>query len=78
MGQEYAELDRLQNAYQAAVDALIKAIQDERQLASVHHTVAQVDTWENAHFLAEDARREAEAAKAEYEGALRAWFFDID
>jgi hypothetical protein len=78
MGHENAELDRLQNAYQAAVESWIEAIQAERQLASVHHTVAQVDTWENAHFLAEDARRKAESAKSAYERALRSWFFDID
>jgi len=70
MAQENTELDRLQDAYQAAVGTWIEAIQAERQLASVHHTVAQVDIWENAHFLAEDARRTAEAAKSAYESAL--------
>jgi hypothetical protein len=59
MDDEDAELDRLQNAYKVAVDTWIIAIRAEEQLASVHHTVAQVDTWENAHSLAEDARRNA-------------------
>ena len=33
---------------------------------------------ENAQFLAEAARRKAEAAKAAYEAALRSRFFGID
>ncbi len=73
-----AELDRMQNAYTAAVDTWIDAIRAEEKLASVHHTVAQVDIWENAHFLAEHARHQAENAKAAYEGALRSRFFGID
>jgi hypothetical protein len=72
------ELDRLQNAYKAAVDSWVAAIRAEEALASVNHTVAQVDLWENAHFLAEDARSAAEAAKAAYEAALRSRFFGID
>jgi hypothetical protein len=78
MSNEDAELDRLQSAYSAAVDTWINAIRAEERLALVHHTLAQVDTWEKAHFDAEDRRREAEAAKTAYEGALRSRFFDID
>ncbi len=73
-----AELDRLQGAYKAAVEIWIAAIRAEEQLASVHHRVAEVDAWENAHFLAEQARGKAEAAKAAYEGALRSQLFGID
>jgi hypothetical protein len=73
-----AELDRLQGAYKAAVEVWIAAIRAEEQLASVHHRVAEVDTWENAHFLAEDERGKVEAAKAAYEGALRSQLFGID
>jgi len=71
------ELDRLQHAYNAAVDTWIAAIRAEEALASVHHSVAAVDMWENAHFLAEAARGRAEAAKAEYEAELRSQLFDI-
>ena len=77
MNDDHEDLDRLQSAYKAAVDTWIQAIRAEEQLASVHHTVAQVDLWENAHFLAEEARREAEAAKTAYEASLRSHFFDI-
>ena len=78
MDDEDPELDRLQSAYKAAIDTWITSIRGEEQLASVHHTVAQVDTWEHAHFLVEHGRRKAEAAKVAYERALRLRFFDID
>ena len=77
MGDEDAELDRLQSAYKAAVDSWITAIRAEEALASVHHSVAEVDAWENAHFLAEEARGRTEAAKAAYEDGLRSRLFDI-
>jgi len=77
MDDDDAELDRLQGAYKAAVDDWVTAIRAEEALASVNHTVAEVDLWENAHFLAEAAGSKAEAAKAAYEGALRSRFFGI-
>ena len=73
-----AELDRMQSAYKTTVETWIAAIRAEEALASVNHSVAEIDLWENAHFLAEHARSKAEAAKAAYEGALRSRFFGID
>jgi hypothetical protein len=73
-----AELDRMQTAYKAAVETWIAAIRAEEALASVNHSVAEVDLWENARFLAEETRSNADAAKAAYEGALRSRYFDID
>ncbi len=78
MSDDDAELDRLQSAYKAAVDTWVAAIRAEEALASVNHSVAEVDTWENAHFLAEEARSAAEAAKTAYEGALRQRFFGFE
>ncbi len=72
-----AVLDQLQSAYKAAVDAWVTTIRAEEELASVHHSVAEVDKWENAHFLAEDARHTARAAKTAYENALRKLLFNI-
>ena len=69
------KLDQLQSAYKVEVEAWIAAIRAEEALASVDHTVAEVDKWEDAHFLAEDARSRAEGAKAAYEADLRARFF---
>jgi len=70
-----AELDQLQTAYMAAVDEWRAAIRDEEALASVNHSVAEVDKWEGAHFREEELRTKAKAAKKDYEGALRLKFF---
>jgi hypothetical protein len=75
MTNENAELDRLQQAYKVAVEAWIAAIRREEALASVNHTVAQVDRWEQAHFDEEDARKVVRGAKEKYEAELRSRFF---
>ena len=71
------ELDRLQAAYKAAVDRWVRAIREEEALASVNHTVAEVDRWEAAHFREDELRDAVKAAKKEYEDALRREFFDF-
>jgi hypothetical protein len=78
MSDDDAKLDRLQRAYKAEVETWIAAIRAEEQLASVDHSVAELDKWENAHFRADLARHAAEAAKAEYEDALRENLFGFD
>jgi len=75
--EDEAELDRMQAAYKAAVDEWIKAIRDEEALASVNHSVAEVDRWEGAHFREDDLRNTVKAAKKQYEDALRKEFFDF-
>jgi len=74
---DHRELDRLQAAYKAAVQRWIAAIRDEETLASVNHTVAEVDKWEAAHFHEDEVRATVKAAKRVYEGALRRKFFDF-
>jgi hypothetical protein len=69
------ELDQMQAAYQAAVEEWIAAIKQEAALASVNHTVAEVDKWEAAHFAEDDIRNKVKAAKKRYEDALREKFF---
>jgi hypothetical protein len=71
------QLDQMQRAYKAAVDERVAAIRHEEELASVNHTVAQVDEWENAGFQEEDLRNKAKAAKRAYEDALREEFFNF-
>ena len=73
--EDTAELDRMQSAYKAAVEEWIAAIKEEEALASVNHTVAEVDQWEGAHFKEDEIRGKVKAAKKQYEDALRHKFF---
>jgi hypothetical protein len=75
MQDDNAELDRMQNAYKAAVEEWIAAIRKEEELASVDHSIADVDKWEGAHFKEDDVRNKVKAAKKAYEDALREKFF---
>jgi hypothetical protein len=75
MPDDNSELDQMQNAYKAAVEEWIAAIKEEEELASVNHSVAEVDKWEGAHFKEEDVRNKVKAAKKQYEDALREKFF---
>jgi hypothetical protein len=75
MSTDALELDQMQAAYKTAVEEWIAAIKEEEALASVNHTVAEVDQWEAAHFKEDDVRRKVKAAKKRYEDALREKFF---
>ena len=74
---DLSDLDRMQQEYKAAVDEWVAAIRREETLASVNHTVAQIDQWEEAAFAEDEARNKAKAAKKEYENALREKFFSF-
>jgi hypothetical protein len=67
MENETVEVDELQAAYKAAVEEWIVAIRREEALASVNHTVAELDQWKQAHFDEDDARNKVLAAKRRYE-----------
>ena len=56
MPAEISELDRMQNAYKAAVEEWITAIRQEEALASVTHSVAEIDKWEQAHLKEDEIR----------------------
>jgi hypothetical protein len=77
MAIDAAELDRMQSDYKQAVEDWIATIRNEEALASVDHSVADVDQWEEAGFTEEQARKKAKAAKKVYEGALRQEFFNF-
>jgi len=72
---EHLDLDQMQAAYRAAVEDWIASIKQEEALASVNHTVAEVDKWEAAHFKEDEIRSKVKAAKKRYEDALREKFF---
>ena len=69
------DLDQMQTAYKVAVEEWIAAIKQEEALASVNHSIAEVDRWEQAHFKEDDIRSKVKAAKKRYEDALREKFF---
>ena len=75
MSSDTLELDRMQAAYKSAVEEWIAAIKQEEALASVNHTIAEVDKWEAAHFREDEIRSKVKAAKKRYEDALREKFF---
>jgi hypothetical protein len=75
MSGDTSELDEMQSAYKAAVEEWIAAIRQEEALASVDHSIAKVDKWEQAHFKEEEIRGKVKAAKQRYEDALRKKFF---
>ena len=68
-------LDQLQAAYKGAVEEWVAAIRAEEALASVTHSVAEVDQWEAAHFKEDELRSKVKSAKSNYEDALRRKFF---
>jgi len=75
MDEQHSNLDELQVGYKAAVEKWISAIRKEEALASVNHSVAEVDLWENAGFQEDEARKVVKELKAKYEDALRQKFF---
>ena len=74
---EDAQLDHLQAAYKSAVEQWIQGIRAEEALASVNHSVAEIDQWEAAHYREEELRKVVKAAKKHYEDALRHKFFNF-
>ena len=72
-----AELDQMQKAYKAAVDAWIITIRQEESLASIEYSVTDIDQWEASAEQQEKAGDEVKAAKRRYEDALREKFFSF-
>ena len=64
-------LDRLQGTYKSAVEEWIASIKHEEALASVHHSVAKLDLWEQAHLAEDKIRNKVLESKKQYEDALR-------
>ena len=69
------DLDQMQSAYKAAVEAWIASIRQEEALASVNHSVAEIDQWEQAHFKEDKMRGKAKLLKKQYEDALREKYY---
>ena len=63
MSTDTLELDQMQAAYKAAVEEWIAAIKEEEALASVNHTVAEVDQWEACAFQGRRHAQEGEGGE---------------
>ena len=72
-----ADLDTFQSFYKACVERWIAAIRDEEALASVRHSAAELDRWEEAHQKQNALRDAVLEAKKEYEDALRMKLFNF-
>ena len=77
MAVELSELDRLRDAYKAAVDEWVAAIREEEALATADHSIRAWERWEQADFRAEDFREKANVAKEAYKDGLRLIDYDI-
>jgi hypothetical protein len=77
MSVEVSDLNQMQAAYKEAVDQWVAAIREEEALASVNHSEAEIDAWEEADSREEEARERAKEAKKNYEDALREKFFNF-
>jgi hypothetical protein len=75
MPDNHTALNQMQAAFVAAVEQWIAAIKQEEALASVNHSVAEVNKWEQAHFNEDELRNRVKTAKRQYEDALREKFF---
>ncbi len=72
-----SNLDELQGTYTSAVEEWIASIKREEALASVHHSVAKLDLWEQAHRAEDRIRNKVLESKKQYEDALREADFGI-
>ena len=68
---ERVELDRLQQAYKAAVDQWVAAIREEEALATADYSLPAWERWDEAGFKEKDAHDKAKAAKEAYKEGLR-------
>jgi hypothetical protein len=71
MDVDQSELDGLQADYKKAVENWIAVIREEEALASVDHSVAELDKWEEASFREHKCKKEVDYRKRLYEDALR-------
>ena len=65
MQNDTSELDQLQSAYKAAVEESIAAIKQEETLASVNHSVAEVDQWETGTLRRRQNSQQGESCEEE-------------
>lgn len=64
-------LDELQLAYKQAVDQWVNAIRAQEALANADHSEIEMEKWDAAGFIADDAQTRAKHARDAYQAGLR-------
>jgi hypothetical protein len=64
-------LSELRLAYKKAVDEWVWAIRAEEDLATTDHSMTEMEEWDAAHFVEQDAQKKATEAREAYKDSLR-------
>jgi hypothetical protein len=65
------DFDKLLREYRAAVDGWVAAIEAEEALANDDHSMVEMEKWDAAAFVVQDAEAAAKKAREHYKSALR-------
>lgn len=66
-----SDLGELRLAYKKAVDEWVSAIRAEEDLATTDHSMTEMEKWDAAHFVEQDAQQRATEAREAYKDSLR-------
>jgi hypothetical protein len=65
------DFDQLLKAYRQATDSWVAAIRAEEALANDDHSMVEMEKWDAAAFVTDDAEAVAKEARDQYKNALR-------
>jgi hypothetical protein len=65
------DFDKLLGEYRQAIDKWVAAIEAEEALANDDHSMVEMEKWDAAGFVVQDAEASAKKARDQYKSALR-------
>jgi hypothetical protein len=65
------DFDKLLSEYRQAIDNWMAAIEAEEALANDDHSMVEMEKWDTAGFVVQDAEAIAKKARDRYKSALR-------
>ena len=65
------DFDQLLSGYRQAIDKWVAAIEAEEALANDDHSMVEMEKWDAAGFVVQDAEATAKKARDRYKSALR-------
>jgi hypothetical protein len=65
------DFDQLLSEYRQAIDKWVAAIEAEEALANDDHSMVEMEKWDAAGFVVQDAEASAKKARDRYKSALR-------